>query len=339
MISFYNKPSAIEGAWKYLIINSVGLLLAFFGTLLYLTSLKFDHNSSFATWASLLNNASNLDPLVAKMAFIFIFVGYGVKVGFAPMHTWKPDAYSKIPAPIGALFSGALLPVAFMVIIKYKAITDLAIGQSFSQNIFIYFGIFSIAVAALIILVSKNYKRLLAYSSIEHAGIMALGFGLGGLGAGAAILHMLYHSFIKSALFLLSGNFLLSYSSAKIKNVRGALALRPFTSILFFAGIFAITGTPPFGIFFTKLSILAAGMSVYPVLSIGTMLLFAVAFVGLFKHAGAMIFGEAPVGLKKEKESIWLILPALVLLLMVLYFSFQLPNFLSILINNAVKGY
>src|SRR3989344_359266 len=245
LISFYNKPSAIEGAWKYLIINSVGILLAFFGTLLFFSSTGSLASDGFISWHLLAINATNFNPLIIKVAFIFIFIGYGTKVGFAPMHTWKPDAYSKAPAPIGALFSGALLPVAFAVILKFKMITDIVVGPSFSQNLFIIFGLLSIVIAATIMFVSRNYKRLLAYSSIENAGIIAIGFGFGGLGIFAAMLHMIYHSFLKSALFFLSGNFLLKYNSAKITAIRGALNVVPITAILFLTGFFAITGAPP----------------------------------------------------------------------------------------------
>src|ERR1019366_5500728 len=158
LISFYNKPSAIEAAWKYLIINSIGILLAFFGTLLYFTSFGFLGENGFVGWQSLAANAVHLDPIIAKIAFVFVLIGYGTKVGLAPMHTWKPDAYSKAPNPIGALLSGALLPVAFMVILKFKRITDSVVGPLFSQHLLIVFGILSIAVAALIMFNAKNYK-------------------------------------------------------------------------------------------------------------------------------------------------------------------------------------
>jgi len=191
LISFYNKPSAIEAAWKYLIINSIGLLLGFFGTILYFTSVSSLGENGFVSWESLLANATHLDPLIAKIAFIFVLIGYGTKVGLVPMHTWKPDAYSKTPNPIGALLSGALLPVAFIVILKFKNLTDMAIGPQFSQNLLIIFGTLSIAVASLIMFNNKNYKRLLAYSSIENAGVMALGFGFGGLAIFATTLHLI----------------------------------------------------------------------------------------------------------------------------------------------------
>ena len=255
------------------------------------------------------------------------------------MHTWKPDAYSKAPAPIGALFSGALLPVAFILIMKFKIITDAVAGPSFSQNLLLAFGLLSIAIAATIMFVARNYKRLLAYSSIENAGIMALGLGFGGLGIFAAMLHMMYHSFIKSAFFFLSGNLLLKYHSAKIENVKGAINAIPTTAILFLAGFFAITGAPPFGIFFTKIFILSAGMQSHPALTIATIVLMVVLFIGFFKHVCAMIFGTAPDGDKKEKEDIWLLIPPAALIGLALVLSFYIPPFLYSLINNIVSRY
>lgn len=339
LISFYNKPSAMEAAWKYLIINSIGLLLGFFGTLLYFTSLQASGQTGFTTWNSLLSSAAHLDPIIAKIAFIFILIGYGTKVGLAPMHTWKPDAYSKAPAPIGALFSGALLPVAFITILKFRLITDSVVGPQFSKNLFIVFGILSIAVASLIIFSAKNYKRLLAYSSIEHAGIMALGFGFGGIGIFAAILHMIYHSLIKSALFSSAGNLLLKYHSDKIINVKGALAAVPTTGILFLTGFFAITGTPPFGIFLTKILILSAGIKTHPIITILAIALMALLFVGFFKHVIAIMFGEKPKKITEGEANYWLVVPPFALIAIAFYLSFSIPPFLKILLTVAAARY
>ncbi len=339
LISFYNKPSATEGAWKYLIINSVGILLGFFGTLLYFSSANSFISNGLVTWHLLLANITSLDPLIIKVAFIFVFIGYGTKVGFVPMHTWKPDAYSKTPAPIGALFSGALLPVAFAVILKFKMITDAAVGPSFSQNLFIIFGLLSVAVASAIIFVSANYKRLLAYSSIENAGMMALGFGFGGIGIFAAMLHMIYHSFIKSALFFLSGNLLLKYHSTKIAMVRGIINVIPATAALFLAGFLIVTGAPPFGIFFTKIFILSAGIKQYPLVVIAIIVCMTILFIGFLKHTTAMVFGPAPDGIKKQQENIWLLLPPLALIILALCLSFYIPPFLRTLINYVTMYY
>ena len=339
LISFYNKPSAIEAAWKYLIINSIGLLLGFLGTLLYFTSMSSLGENGFVSWQSLMANAAHLDPLIAKIAFIFVLIGYGTKVGLAPMHTWKPDAYSKAPNPIGALLSGALLPVAFIVILKFKNVTDAAIGPQFSQNLLIIFGILSIAVAALIMFNVRNYKRLLAYSSIENAGVMALGFGFGGLGISAAILHLIYHSLVKGIMFFSSGNLLLKYNSAKIKNIKGALGIVPFTSILFIAGFLIVTGVPPFGIFLTKMQILSVGIQVNPIITIIALFFMTLIFIGFLKHIISMFFSQKPEDIEVGEGNIWLIIPPLILLVTIIILSFYIPPFLSRLINDVVSHY
>lgn len=289
LISFYDKPSAIEGAWKYLIINSIGLLLGFFGTLLFFTSINLP-SVGLVDWHLLTANAIHLDPLLAKIAFVFVLIGYGTKVGLAPMHTWKPDAYSKAPAPIGALLSSALLPIAFVIILRYKAITDIVVGPLFSQRLLVTFGLLSIAIAALIMFNAKNYKRLLAYSSIENAGVIALGFGFGGVGIFAAVLHLIYHSCVKVVLFLSSGNLLLKYNSAKIFNVKGALKVIPITSVLFIIGFLIVTGIPPFGIFMTKLYILSAGMKDHLFVSLLALFFLTLVFVSFLKHITTMFF-------------------------------------------------
>jgi hydrogenase-4 component F len=339
LISFYNKPSSMEAAWKYLIINSVGLLLGFFGTLLYFTAFGDTGGGAFVSWQAITDNASHLNPLIAKVAFIFVLIGYGTKAGLAPMHTWLPDAHSKAPAPISALLSGALLNVALVLVLRFKIITDASIGQSFSQELLIIFGLLSICIGALIIFTQTNYKRLIAYSSIENMGVMALGFGFGGIGIFGAILHMIYNALTKSALFLSAGTIFLRYSSTKIVNVRGALTTLPVTSILFFAGFFSITGIPPFGVFFTKVYILSAGIQTHSVVAIAALLFMTIVFVGFFKHMVAMVFGEKPADIVAGKENIWLVIPPLTLIAIVLYLSFSLPPFLHTLINEVVLRY
>jgi len=338
LISFYNKPSAMEAAWKYLIINSIGLLLGFFGTLLYLTSLRASGQMGFITWNNLLLNASHLNPIIAKISFIFVLIGYGTKVGLAPMHTWKPDAYSKAPAPIGALFSGALLSVAFLVIMKFKVITDSVVGPLFSQKLFIIFGVLSISVASFVLYSAKSYKRLLAYSSIEHAGIMMLGFGFGGLGIVAATLNIIYHSLVKSTLFFLSGNILLKYRSDKIVNIKGMINVLPITAILFLLNFLIITGIPPFGIFINEILILSEGIKLYPFLTVFVVLLLALLFVGFLKYVTAMVYGKKSPEIIVGEKNIWLLIPPLFLVAITLYLTFHLPQFLKTLLM-AVELY
>ena len=178
LISFYNKQSATEAAWKYLIINSLGLLLSLLGTLLFLALPALKDGA--LTWQVLHEGALSMHPLIVKIAFIFVLVGYGTKVGLVPLHTWKPDTYSKAPTPIAALLSSVLLNVAFLAILRFKGLADATLQSDFTGGLLIFFGVLSIVFAAFIIFIQMNYKRLLAYSSIEHAGLLALGFGFDG---------------------------------------------------------------------------------------------------------------------------------------------------------------
>jgi hydrogenase-4 component F len=339
LISFYNKPSAMEAAWKYLIINSVGLLLGFFGTLLFLYPALYAGDYDLITWKTIMAHVSDFDPFVIKIAFIFVLIGYGTKVGLAPMHTWLPDAHSKAPVPISCLLSGVLLNVAFFAILRFKVVTDSVIGALFSQRLLIFFGIFSILVAAFIIFVQKNYKRLLAYSSIEHMGVIALGFGFGGIGSSAALLHMLYHSLTKSLLFLSAGNIFLKYSSTKISNVKGVMLLLPFTGVSFFIGFLAITGIPPFGIFITEFSILSAGINSYPVVAILAISGLSLVFAGFLKHTVALLFGENDRGLPRGGAGYWTVVPLLILVALLAITSVYVPTFLTHLINTASRVY
>jgi len=339
LISFYGKPAAIEAAWKYLMINSVGLLLGFFGTLLFFYP---SLNASFhelISWQVILDNVYGFDPFVAKIAFIFVLIGYGTKVGLVPMHTWLPDAHSKAPVPISSLLSGVLLNVAFLAVLRFKVITDLAVGAEFTQKLLILFGLLSVLVPAFIIFTQKNYKRLLAYSSIEHMGIAALGFGFGGAGSFAALLHMVYHSLSKSILFLSSGNIFLRYGSTKIKNVQGVLKTLPVTGGLFIIGFLAITGMPPFGIFLTEFSIMAAGIKAHPLIVAISLLALTLVFVGFLKQLTAMMFGEADKEIKKGEAGKGTLLPIIVLVIILVVASFYIPAVLKSLITSATLAY
>jgi len=344
LISFYNKASSVEGAWKYLIVNSVGLLFGFLGTLLYFTVLGAGNADTTVTWDTIAAGIQLMNPIIAQMAFIFVLIGFGTKVGFVPMHTWLPDAHGRAPAPVSALLSGVLLSVAFVAVLRFKLLTDLVVDKSFSNGLLIAFGLLSILVSALIIFAQKNYKRMLAYSSIENMGIMALGVGFGGAGVFAALLHLVYHSLVKSSLFYAAGNLLLTYGSAKIKNVHKALAKVPATAVVFVIGVLAVTGVPPFGTFLTKFGIISAGIGTYPYVVTVVLVCFSLVFIGFLKHTSEMIFGhkqseeavEAPMNVGLIiKPSKWLILPPVALLVIAFILSFYLPPLLVSLLTKA----
>jgi hydrogenase-4 component F len=338
LICFYKKPASVEAAWKYLIINSIGLLLAFFGTMLFIAlTMKSGATSEWLNWQDILAAAAKIDPNIAKVAFIFILLGYGTKMGLAPMHTWLPDAHSKAPVPVSSLLSGVLLSVAFFVILRFKAVVDVAAGQNFSQSLFIFFGLLSIIVSASIILRQKNYKRLLAYSSVEHMGIAALGFGFGGIGAFAALLHIFYHGLAKSILFLSSGNIFLKYGSTQIKNVKGVLKSLPITGILFILGFLAIVGLPPFGIFFTEFYIFSAGIKAHPFLVCLAALALIFVFAGFLKLISKIIFSEKPEELPVGEFNAWTYIPIIALAVIFIGVSLFLPEQLKTVINLAIK--
>lgn len=338
LISFYNKPSAVEAAWKYLILNSVGLLFAFFGTLLFLTPQLHTANTGLATWQSLLVGASSYNPFIIKMAFVFTFIGYGTKIGLVPMHTWLPDAHSSAPSPISSLLSGVLLNVPFLAILRFKTITDATIGPDFSSRLLITFGILSLVVSSVSILVQKNYKRLLAFSSIEHMGLIALGFGIGGAASMAAILHMVYHSITKSLLFLSAGNIFLKYDSMKIENIRGLITNLPVTATIFFIGILTIIGMPPMGMFYTEFVIVSTGAHQYLGITITALGALILVGIGFLRHLADMIFGQSAEHITQGENTAWTIVPIVMLAVIIMSISFILPHTLQSFLTLAVAN-
>ena len=336
LVSFYNKRSALEAAWKYLIINSVGLLLGFFGTLLYFTALHTSSNE-LITWSTLRENAPLLSPFIAKMSFVLVLVGFGTKIGLVPLHTWKPDTYSKAPTPIVALFSGALLNVALLALLRFKGITDIAL-PNFTPTLLIGFGLLSILFSAIVLYTQWNYKRLLAYSSIEHAGIIIFGFGLGGIGAFAALLHMMYHSLSKTLLFFAAGNIFLKYSSTKIAHVRGLLSTLPLTTIMLFVGFITAVGLPPFGIFYTELYIVLTGIAVHPYITVAVVFGLGLMFIGFLKQVIRMVYLPAPENIVAGEANYFTILPPLALLAVLVVFSLYIPTEIRTLLVTAARS-
>jgi len=254
LIYFHRTRRSLEAMWKYLLICSVGIAIALLGILFLAVA---NNNQSGMLLSDLLVNAAALNVTWLKGAFLLLFVGYGTKMGIAPLHTWLPDAHSEAPSVVSALLSGALLNCAFLGILRIYQICVAAGLREFCQDIFILFGLLSILLAAVFILRQKDYKRMLAYSSVEHMGIMTLGLGLGGWAVFGSFVNMLGHSLTKAGLFFVAGNILSCFKTKKICDVRGLLnqgARR--TGILWFAGFLLITGTPPSAIFLGKFMLL-----------------------------------------------------------------------------------
>ncbi|HTK05032.1 MAG TPA: proton-conducting transporter membrane subunit [Candidatus Eisenbacteria bacterium] len=297
LVAFDRTRGAVEAAWKYIVICSTGITLGLLGVLMLIHSASGAGLGGEAlTLSTLASRAGALSPETLRWAFVFLFVGVGTKVGFVPMHTWLPDAHSKTPSPISAMLSGILLNVAFAVLLRTKPIVDAALGSAaWTEKFFLVFGLLSIAVPALIMLVQKNYKRLLAYSSIEHMGLMAFAVGLGPLGTLAALIHMAGHAFAKPALFVGAGEMLHEYRSTRIDEVRDVINRRPKTAVLFFVALLALLAAPPSALFISEFVMASYGMTRHPLLTIGLLAMLAIIAFGMMRSAVEMLFSpETP---------------------------------------------
>jgi hydrogenase-4 component F len=300
LVNFDRTRASLEAAYKYLLICSVGIAIAFVGTVLvyYAEAVRQHGLAEHAPlrWTALLALAPALSPRVLQLAFVFVVVGYGTKAGLAPMHTWLPDAHSEAPAPVSALMSGVLLSVGAYAILRFKPIVDAAGAPGFARRILIALGLLSLAVAAAFLWNPGNYKRMLAYSSVEHIGLVALGLGFGGvLGVSGALLHVANHGLAKSVVFLLAGRIRAAYGTVELAGVRGLLRALPVTGRGFLLGVLALMGLPPFGLFTSEVMIFAAGFREGHAWAAAVgLVLTVVAFGGLLRAAHGMLFGPTP---------------------------------------------
>ena len=247
LVGYRRTRGSLEASWKYIVICSVGIALAFLGTVfVYLAALHAGGHSAHALdWTSLMAHAHRFNPSLMRFAFALIVLGYGTKVGLAPMHSWLPDAHSQAPAPVSALMSGVLLTVAFYAILRFKAVTDVALGPGFARTLLVIVALLSLALAASLLITQRDYKRMLAYHSIEHMGLIALGAAAGiRLAIAAVLLHILGHGLAKSVLFLTSGEIMAAEGTSQIDGVRALLARRPALGGVFGVGLVALLGPP-----------------------------------------------------------------------------------------------
>jgi hydrogenase-4 component F len=332
--------ASVEASWKYVLISSVGITLAFVGTVLaYFDFVALSGRSENAlNWPVLLSAAPRLHPEVMRLAFVFLLVGFGTKAGIAPMHTWLPDAHSEAPAPVSAMMSGVLLAVALYAITRWKVVVDATLGPAFSNQLLLWLGLFSLLVAAFSLVIQRNYKRMLAYSSIEHTGLICIGLGLGPLGVFAAFLHLVCHTAAKSMLFVLSGEVLHRYHSTEIERVSGILKVMPWTGGLFMAGILAVVGLPPFGLFMSEFALIRAGFANgRPLLMAAVLMLLGVAFVALLRHSNRMLYGTPPQGITGGDRSGWRMAPLFLSVGLLVVLGLILPAPIEALLNQVAK--
>ena len=304
LVGFYNTKESVEAAWKYIIICSVGIIFALLGTILFSYAFSLSEGMRSLNWTDMMAASSRLDTNIIKIAFIFILVGYGTKAGLAPMHTWLPDAHSQAVAPISALLSGVLLKTAIYAILRFGLIVIGGAGLSYFCHLMIFFGVISLVISCGFIIVQKDIKRLLAYSSIEHVGIIAIGFGLGTpLGWMGALLHVFNHAVTKSLMFFGAGDIVSVYKEHAMSNIRGVTKTMPFVGTLVLLGVFALTGFPPFSIFISEILIIIAAFVKGSYLVAALLLLFLVVIFGAFiYHFAEMLFGNLPKNMTATKE-------------------------------------
>jgi len=340
LIYFHRHHRSLEATWKYLLICSVGIALALQGNF-FLAVAATGSREVHLTVEHLQAHAGQLDPVWLKAAFLFLLVGYGTKMGLAPMHTWLPDAHSEAPSVVSALLSGALLNCAFLGILRVHALMGVAGLGEFSGQLLTGFGLLSMAVAAVFIIEQADYKRLLAYSSVEHMGILALGAGVGGLAGMGAMLHMVNHSLAKGMLFLLAGNILAVYRTKTAPQVRGLLQTLPVTGPLWVAGFLAIAGSPPFGLFVSELVILKGALQQgQTAVAIGYLLLLGVAFAAMARIVLRMAYGS-PAGIAVDPErsrGAWAVVPPMALGAVVLALGLCLPDWLQSALTEAAAA-
>jgi hydrogenase-4 component F len=342
LVTFYNKRTSFEAGWKYIIIGSIGISLALFGTVITYSSavgVLGERSHQGMSWSVLVELADRLDPKAMRLAFVFIILGYGTKAGLVPMHTWKPDAYSEAPVPAAALLGAGFINCAIYSIMRFDVLAEKCLGHDFPSQLLVGFGVCSILLAAPFVLVQRNFRRLLAYSSIDHAGIMVAALGFGGkLGALGAVLHMVFHGVTKPLLFFSAGNVQQRYGSPYFRKVHGVLHTLPWTGGLFLLGAFAVTGTPPFSLFQSEFTALSAALASDHSAAAALFVIGVVTiFVGFLVHMANLSLGEPVEGQGRPAECPWKLGAMLVVALTIGLFAFWLPGPVYNLVQSSAR--
>lgn len=331
LIYFNQNPRSLEATWKYLLIGSVGIALALFGSFFLAYAAVHAGLDSSLLFEDLVREAPRLSKPWLHSAFVVLVVGYGTKIGLAPMHTWKPDTYGEAPGLVGALLAGGLTSCAFCALLRFVQICHAAGDGALARQVLLALGLISMAVAAVFMARQRDYKRMLAYSSVEHMGIIAFGIGIGGLGMFGALLHLINNGLAKGVMFLTAGNIHRAFGSKTTDGVAGAIRRVPASGGLFLAGFFAITASPPFGLFLSELTILRAAFASGHYWEAGVFIaLLAIVFIGMGSTVVRVVQGVPPEGAAGGyREPILTIAPALAFLALVLALGVYVPDWLD----------
>jgi hydrogenase-4 component F len=340
LIYFHRHHRSLEATWKYLLVCSVGIAIALLGNFfLAVAATSAGRPPLPLVVGDLVGGAAAVDATWLRAALVLFVVGYGTKMGLAPLHTWLPDAHSEAPSVVSALLSGAVLNCAFLGVLRAQQVCRAAGIAPFGQDLLVAFGLLSMAVAAVFIAGQRDYKRMLAYSSVEHMGVLALGVGLGGAATFGALFHALGHSLAKAMLFLVAGNILAAYGSKSSDDVRGVLRVLPVSGALWVVGLFAITGSPPFAPFLSELTILNAALTQgRTAIAVAFLALLAIVYVGMMSIVLDMAQGDPPPGTLRRREPLSAVLPPALLAGGVLVLGIWLPSPLRAALEQAARA-
>jgi hydrogenase-4 component F len=309
LVALYNRKASLEAAWKYVMLGSLGLVLALFGTILtYAAAIGKAGGETMPSfnWSRLLAMAPQLDHHLITLAFIFVVVGYGTKAGLAPMHTWLPDAHSEAPSPTSAMLSGVSLKIAVYALLRFHILTTACLGSSFSRDLLLAFGLFSMLLAGPFILVQNNLKRMLAYSSLEHVGLICVAVGMNApLTVFGALLHMGYHALTKPVLFFAAGNIHQQFHTLDFPRLgSGLVRTMPVTALLLGLAAVAVSGLPPFGLFVSELTVIAGGFrSQHSWVSVVILTSLIVVFCGVLNKLAGLLLGSSNAEYPRETIS------------------------------------
>ncbi|ABE42875.1 hydrogenase 4 subunit F [Polaromonas sp. JS666] len=329
LVSVYRTAASLEAAWKYFILCGVGIAQALFGTvLLYMAAEKvISAEAGALLWTNLDAVKNQLDPNIITLAFAFLFIGYGTKVGLVPLHNWLPDAHAEGPTPVSAVLSGLLLNVALYAILRCKVLTDGALHSHLAGRLMMGFGLLSVVAAVFLMIRQKDVKRMFAYSSIEHMGMMTFAFGMGGPIANfAGLLHMTVHSLIKSAIFFAVGHATQKAGTQVMENIRGLIKVSPTVAWGLMLGSLAILGMPPFGVFASEFLIVTTAMREQPWATPFLLIALGLAFASVFSRIQPMVFGETNVQPLAHPPAL---IPVFVHLALGLMLGLYIPSYLN----------
>jgi hydrogenase-4 component F len=337
LVSLYRTSASLEAAWKYFILCGVGLALALFGTImLYMAADKvLGPEHATLLWTSLNDIKTQLDPTIVTLAFVFLLVGYGTKIGLVPLHSWLPDAHAEGPTPVSAVLSGLLLNVAMYAVLRCKVLTDGALGTQMAGELMMAFGLLSVVVAAFFLSRQKDVKRMFSYSSIEHMGLITFAFGMGGpVASFAGLLHMTVHSLVKSAIFFAVGHATQSAGTQTMADIRGLIKVNPAVGWGLMLGVMAILGMPPFGVFASEFLILTTAMREQPWATPFLFIALGVAFASMLIRVLPMVFGDTTLQPLAHPPAL---VPVFLHLAFALVLGLYIPTYLNVWYVQAAR--